>query len=184
MPIPVLFAEAQGLGALGINLPALIFEIINFAILFWILKRYAYKPILSALERRRKTIENSLKAAQEAQEERAAIDEQRVKIIAEAKAHGSEIVAQARAEAETKKNAIIGEAEQTAIHIVEQAKRETGRQLDVARKELAAEARKLVIAATSRLLGEKLDEKRDAVLIDKAFNEVGVEAEVGGGRRG
>ncbi|HEX7259830.1 MAG TPA: F0F1 ATP synthase subunit B [Candidatus Saccharimonadia bacterium] len=180
MPIPVLFAaetHSSGLGALGISVPALLFEIINFAILFWILKRYAYKPILNALERRRQTIENSLKAAAEAQAEKAAISKQRAEMLAEAKAHAADIISDARAEAETKKNAIISEAESTAVHIVEQAKRETGRQLEAARKELATEARKLVIAATSRLIGEKLDEKRDAELLEKAF-------ETAGGRRG
>ena len=54
MPFPVLFAaeSSGGLGALGINLSALLFELINFAILFWILKRFAYQPILNALEQR------------------------------------------------------------------------------------------------------------------------------------
>ncbi|HUC20804.1 MAG TPA: F0F1 ATP synthase subunit B [Candidatus Polarisedimenticolaceae bacterium] len=180
MPIPVLLAaesHSQGLGALGINLPALLFEIINFAILFWILKRYAYKPILNALENRRKTIENSLKAAEEARAEKASIEKQRAEILAKAKSHAAELISEARMEAETKKNAIISEAETTAVHIVEQAKRETTRQLEAARKELAHEARKLVIAATSRLIGEKLDEKRDAELLEKAF-------ETAGGRRG
>ncbi len=179
MPFPVLFAaetHSSGLGALGISLPALIFELINFAILFWVLRRYAYKPILGALERRRKTIEDSLKAAAEAQAEKAAISEQRTKILAEAKSHAAEIISEARLEAEKKKNGIISEAESSAEHIIEQAKRETTRQLEAARKELASEARTLVVAATSRLIEEKLDEKRDAALLEKAF--------VAAGRRG
>jgi len=176
--IPVLFADASGLGALGINLPALIFELINFGILYWILKRYAYKPIVTMLETRRRHIEDSLKAAAAAIAERNALEQERQEIIAKAKAHASEIVAEARGEAEVKKNGIIAEAEASADHIMEQAKRETGRQLAAAHDQLASEARGLVIAATSKLIDEKLDAKRDEKLVERAF------AAATGGRRG
>jgi F-type H+-transporting ATPase subunit b len=176
--LPVLFADSSGLGALGINLPALIFELINFGILYWILKRYAYKPIVTMLENRRRRIEESLKAAEAAIAERNALQQERQEIIAQAKARASEIVAEARGEAEVKKNGIIAEAEANADHIMEQAKRETERQLAAAHDQLAGEARELVIAATSRLIDEKLDAKRDEKLVEQAF------AATAGGRRG
>lgn len=182
MPIPVFLADSnQGLGALGINLPALLFELVNFGILYWILKRYAYKPIVDMLERRRKQIEDSLKAAEEALAERAALGKERQEIIAKAKAHAADIVAEARGEAEKQKNAIIADAESSADHIMEQAKRETDRQLATARTKLAGEARELVVAATSRLIDEKLDIKRDEKLVEKAFAAAGSS---GGARRG
>jgi F-type H+-transporting ATPase subunit b len=177
MPVTVLFADTQGLAALGINLPALIFELINFGILYWILKRYAYGPIVVMLERRRKHIEESLKAAEAAQADRAAIQQERQEIIARAKVHATEIVSEARSEAETKKAAIITESEATADHIIEQAKRETERQLTAAHDQLAHEARQLVVAATARLIDEKLDAERDAKLVERALQAVG-------GRRG
>jgi F-type H+-transporting ATPase subunit b len=179
MPIPLIAAESSGLASLGINLPALIFELINFGILFWILKRYAYKPIVDGLENRRKKIEESLKAAEAAQAEKASIEAERTKIIAEARKHAAEIVADARNEGETKKNEIIKEAEATAEHIVEQAKRETDRQLAAAHDQLLGEAKRLVVSATAALIEEKLDEKRDAELIDKAFKKATI-----GGKRG
>ncbi|HUC86799.1 MAG TPA: F0F1 ATP synthase subunit B [Candidatus Saccharimonadales bacterium] len=177
MPVPVLFADASGLGALGINLPALIFELINFGILYWILKRYAYGPIVTILERRRKHIEDSLKAAEAAQAERAAILQEHQEMIAKAKTRAAEIVSEARGDGETKKAAIITEAEKTAEHIVEQAKRETERQLKAAHDQLAGEARQLVVAATARLIDERLDAERDAKLVERAL-------ETAGGRRG
>lgn len=178
MPLPVLFAaKSSGLAELGISLPALLFELINFGILFWVLKRYAYGPIVKTLENRRRHIEESLKAADAALAERAKIADERQEIIAKAKAHATEIVSEARGEAETKKSSIIAEAESTAEHIVEQAKRETDRQLAAAHDQLSSEARKLVVAATSELIDEKLDAAKDAKLIEKAFAAAG-------GRRG
>jgi F-type H+-transporting ATPase subunit b len=176
--IPVLLADTTGLGALGINLPSLIFELINFGILYWVLKRYAYKPIVTMLENRRRRIEESLKAAEAAVAERNALQQERQEIIAKAKAHATELVAEARAEAELKKNGIIAEAEAAADHIMEQAKRETERQLAAAHDQLATEARGLVIAATSKLIDEKLDARRDEKLVEQAF------AAATGGRRG
>ncbi len=178
MPFPVFFGDASGLAALGVNLPALIFELINFGILYWILKRYAYGPIVTMLENRRHRIEESLKAAEAAVAERDALSKERQEIIAKAKAHASEIVSDARGEAEKQKSTILAEAEASADHIMEQAKRETERQLAAAHDKLASEARELVIAATSKLLDEKMDAKRDESLVERAF------AAATGGRRG
>ena len=172
MPIPVLLAaesSSTGLAALGISLPHLIFELINFAILFWLLKRYAYKPIVNALENRRKFIADSLAEADAARSERDKVVAERVEILEKARQHAAAIVTDARKEAEAKKNEIIADAESTADHIVEQAKRETDRQLDEARKKLEQEARELVVSATSALINEKLDPEKDSALIEKSL---------------
>src|SRR4051812_27075775 len=169
MPIPVsLAAESTGLGALGISLPHLIFELINFGILYWILKRYAYAPIINALEKRRKFIERSLAEADAARTERDKVMAERTEILEKARKHAAEIASEAAREAEARKNQVLSEAEATAEHIIEQAKRETERQLAEAREQLAKEARDLIVRATSVLINEELDPKKDSELIDRA----------------
>jgi len=49
----------------GINPLLLLAQVVNFAVLLFILKRFLYKPILKVLEERKKRIEESLKNAEE-----------------------------------------------------------------------------------------------------------------------
>src|SRR5688572_8856669 len=69
-------AAPGGLGAIGIDGKALVFQLINFAILLFVLKKVAYKPILKALGDRQKKIDESIKAAAEIERSRQEIAEE------------------------------------------------------------------------------------------------------------
>lgn len=171
MPFHVLLAAegGQGLAALGINLPALLFELINFGILFWVLKRYAYGPIVTALENRRKAIEDSLAQAEAAAARQKDAEAERTKVLEQARKRAAEIKAEALSDADVRRGAVIQEAEQTAEHIVAQAKREADRALREAREQLEGEVRDLVVAATSVVIDERLDAKRDESLLNRSL---------------
>src|SRR3990167_10277133 len=83
--------SSGGIGAIGIDGKALLFQIINFAILLVILRSVAYKPILKALERRRKTIENSLKQAKEIEAANQALAGKQEKLLAKARSEADAI---------------------------------------------------------------------------------------------
>ncbi len=91
--------SSGGLGAIGIDGKALMFQIINFVILFFILKKVAYKPILGLLEERRKRIDESLKLADETTEAHAKAEAEMVKLLAKARSKAETIAARTRDEA-------------------------------------------------------------------------------------
>ena len=84
--IPLVFAEAaaanaeqahetaSGLGALGISPSAFVIQLITFAIVFMLLKKFAFKPIARMLEERRKVIDDGVKMGQKLEKERAKLD--------------------------------------------------------------------------------------------------------------
>jgi F-type H+-transporting ATPase subunit b len=157
---------------LGINLGAILIQIASFGILFVVLRAWVYKPLLGQMERRRKTIAQGLEDARVASEARANAERESNQILNEAQAKAAEIVREATARAEvaakevrTASDAEAAKARDTALAEVQQ---ERDRVLSDVRGQIAA----LSIAATQKLIGESLDEKRQHTLLDEFFTGV------------
>ncbi len=157
---------------LGINLGYLIVHTLNFLIIMLILSALAYKPILKALENRRQKIAQSMEDARVAAEARANAEKDAAKIIADAQAKASQMVRDATERAETAakdvRAATEAEAGKTREAALAEVQEERNRILGDLRGQVAA----LSIAATQKLLGEGLDEKRQHALIDEFFSGV------------
>lgn len=172
----VLFAateKAEGLAALGINGGALIFQLINFAILYWVLQRYAFPPILGLLEKRRKAIEASLQQAQAAKLEAQEAQSERNKVLADAKAQAKQLIAEARLEAEQEAKQIVDQARGAAQAAVAQGERHLASQQAKAQQELLREASEVVASATAEVTRGELTPKADAAGIRKALSGAG-----------
>lgn len=167
----ILAAESSGgIGSIGLNAGSLLFQLINFAILFWILKKVAYKPILKVLEDRRKRIEESLKMAQQIEDNQKRLAEEQAEALKKARVEAAEIVAKTRTEAAE----ILKEAEIKALKqaekLVEQAESKLEQDVENARKGLKREVAGLVVAATEAVLEEKVDSAKDETLINRAVS--------------
>ncbi len=158
--------------ALGINLGYILVQIFAFAILFIILKAWVYTPLVDMLENRREMIAKGLEDANVAAEARANAEAKAETILNEAQAKASEVVREGSTKAEdaVKDIKIAAEAEATEIKkkAVEDAEKEREALLGEVRGQVAA----LAMAATQKLLGEALDEKRQHVLIDEFFSGI------------
>ena len=109
----------------GIGL--LFWMLITFTTVLFLLKKFAWKPILGTLKEREDTIEEALRSADKAREEMAKLNAENEKIIAQAKeeskkilseayAHNHEIVSNAKAEAQEEADKIIATARVTIEH--------------------------------------------------------------------
>lgn len=158
--------------ALGLNLGYLLVQVLNFAIIFVVLRAWVYKPVLNLLEKRRLAIAQGLEDARVAAEARANAEKEAEKILADAQAKASEIVREAseRAEAIAKdiRAAAEAEAAKTREEAVAEAEVERNRILGELRNQVAA----LAIAAAQKLIGEALDESRQRDLIASFFSGI------------
>lgn len=164
------FADSSsGIGALGLNLTSFLIQLGTFIIAFLVLRKWAFKPILEVLRQRRETIEQGVALGEKMQKDQAemeqkvaqALHEARVqadKIVAEASNRGRQAVAEAEAKAKEKSEAIIASAEERI-----------DQNIKIARGKLEKELSGLVAEATEAVIGEKVDAKKDASLIDKAL---------------
>ncbi len=158
--------------ALGINLGYLLVQVFNFLILFVVLRKWVFIPIVELLERRRSTMEQGLQDAREAAEARANAEEEAESILDEARQEAAKIVREAGERAGNTAIDIKNEAERQAMHIREVAKEESEQAKIQALRDLRGQVAALAIAAAQKVIGESLDEKRQRALIDDFFSGV------------
>jgi F-type H+-transporting ATPase subunit b len=168
------FADSSsGIGALGLNLTSFLIQLGTFIIAFLVLRRWAFKPILKVLQQRRETIEQGVALGEKMQKEQAELEQKVAQTLREARAQADQIIAEAgergrqvMADAEAK-------AKQKAETIMAAAEDRIDQDLKLARRQLEAELSGLVAEATEAVIGEKIDDKKDAALIDKALRSSG-----------
>lgn len=157
---------------LGINLPFLLVQIVNLIIVYTVVAKWVVGPIGSMLEKRRENIAQGLEDARVAAEARANAEKDAAKIIADAQAEASKVVREANERAQGVAKEVKSEAEAEAVKAREaalaEAEVERARILGDLRGQVAA----LSIAATQKLVGEALDEKRQHALLDEFFSGV------------
>jgi F-type H+-transporting ATPase subunit b len=157
---------------LGLNLGALIFQILNFTIVCILLYAWAYKPMIRMLNNRKEKIARGLEDARIASEARANAEQDAARIMSEAQNKASQLIREStdRSEAaalEIRANAEAEVAKQREAALAE-VQLERDRMLGDLRNQIAA----LAIAAAQKLVGESLDEKRQHTLIDEFFSGV------------
>ena len=160
-----------GLGSLGINTGALLFQLINFAILYWILQRYVFPAILRLLNSRRERIEKSLADAEAATAARAEAETERDELLREAREQAKAIVATAREEAKVDASKILDDARATARAAGEQSQAKLAADVAAARRQLMEEMREVVAVATAEVTRGELRPPEDSAIISKALKE-------------
>ncbi len=157
---------------LGLNLGYLLVQIFNFLIIFVVLKQWVYKPLLTMMDKRRETTAQGLEDARIAAEARANAEIEAAKLIADAQAKANEAVREA-----AEREAVVAREIKTAAEADAAKAREASlADAELERDRLFADMRgqiaALAIAATQKLIGEALDEKRQHALIDEFFSGV------------
>jgi len=137
---------------LSIEPGLLIWTIITFIVLLIVLRKVAWKPLLTALEQREDTIRNSLEEAQRARREAEQILAENQRILAEATRESVRIIEQGRVEAERLRTSITEQTQIEARRLIDDARREITRERQLAIQELKATAADLALAAAGRLL--------------------------------
>lgn len=157
---------------LGINLTVLIAQIVNFALLFFILRAVAYKPMLKFLDGRREKIAKGLEDARKAEARLANIEADYSKRMDEARAEGQKTVAEMTANAEKQASAIIAKANEDAARIKAQSQEEALLERNKALADLRTQVVALSMAAANKLVGEAMDATRQRALVDEFFSGV------------
>lgn len=157
---------------LGIEPSLLLAQIINFAVILFVMQRLLYKPILKMLDKRRREIEAGLKLTQKLTDDEAKMQQKKEKILDEAKGEGRVIIAEAQKDAKNEAKEILAEAHKQASEIIEKGKLET----ISLRKEMEKEVQKatvdLATAMSRRLLSTAMSDESAHVLIKKHLREL------------
>ena len=150
-----------------------IFEIIAFILMIVILGRWAYPFVMSVAEARQRQIAEQLAAAERARQEAEAHLASVDAGLQEARARAAEIIEGAGRSAEQLRAELRARAEEDARRITENATREIEAERRRAIDSVRGEVADLVVAATEKVVGETLDDRRHRSLIEQAIAQVG-----------
>jgi len=158
-------AEAGGNPLFNIDIGLSIWTIVVFLALLWVLRRFAWKPILGALEAREKRIEEAIAAAARLREEaeQALVEHRRQ--LAQAREQAQHILAESRQAAERLGQEMEERARRESSEILERVQREIQREREQAIDALRREAVELAVAAAARLLHRNLNSESDRALV-------------------
>lgn len=170
--LPVYFASEaaaeEGL-PLGLSASAFLVQLITFIFVFFVLKKFAFKPIVKLLEKRRQTIEDGVLLGEKMEKREAHLEEEAAAVIREARHDADRIIANAHKESRE----VLREAEKTAKvktdALIKDAEERIEENTDRARRSLEKDIVNLVSEATEAVVHEKVDAKKDAELIDRAM---------------
>jgi F-type H+-transporting ATPase subunit b len=160
-----------GLANLGINVPTLLAQIINFIILFGLLYLVAYKPIMRMLDERSKKIKDSMEQTEHIKQQAERAEEEAKKRIDAAAKEGQEAVARAVKTGEEVKKEAQEQAKQEADALIARARSEIQHERDEAIDELREEFADITIEAAGKVIDRTLDKKAHREIIKKVLDE-------------
>ena len=134
----------------------LLFQIINTVILFLVLKKLLFKPVLNIIEKRENMIQDDLATGAKAKNEGIALKKEYEEKVSLAKEEGKEIIKQAEASS-----------------LKSKATKEIAQQKEQAIAEIRNDISDIAILAASKVLEEDIDKSKHEDLIQKFIKEVG-----------
>jgi F-type H+-transporting ATPase subunit b len=137
-----------------------------FALLFVLLKKFAWPSILRTTEERERAIAAQLAEAERNRAESAKLLEEQKELLAEARTSTKQLLLDARAAADRERAVALEKTKQEQEELLERARREIASERDRAVEELRREAVDLSLAAAGKLIGERLTGEADRRLIE------------------
>jgi F-type H+-transporting ATPase subunit b len=152
-----------------------IWTIITFLVLLTLLAKFAWGPLLKALESRQEMIRKSLDDAEEARRELERLHLESAQILKQARVQGESIMSQSRSDAERLREELKQKARAEADTIVRTAGRQIQLETAQALQQIRREAADLSVMIASKLIQRNLSKEDNDRLIDEALKQVGAQ---------
>lgn len=147
-------------------------QAIAFFFFVWFCMKYVWPPLTGALRERQKKIADGLDAADRASRDLELAKEKSAQALREGKEQAAAIIEQANKRA----NQIVDDAKEQAIsegvRLKEAAKAEIDQEVNRAKEALRAQVAALAVAGAEKILGQSVDAKASAELVDKLAAEL------------
>lgn len=157
-----------------IHLSKILATIINFGILYLILKHYLFKPVNNAIDSRQNEIISNINKAEEDRIKAEELRKENEDKLRQAKQEGKTIVEDYKVKADKVSSDILQEARQEAEVIIERAKVEAEREKEKAADEVKTQVIDLAVLLSSKALEESVNEEQHRRLIKDFIAKVGI----------
>jgi F-type H+-transporting ATPase subunit b len=149
-----------------------IWTILVFVVLLAILRKMAWKPIITSIEERDKTIKASLDQAARIQEETKRLGEEQNRILAAARSEANSLLQSSRQAADELRRKLEQSAQEEKARIVASAQTEIEASKRAAMADLRRTTAELSIQIAEKLIQANMDDTKQRTLVDKLINEV------------
>jgi F-type H+-transporting ATPase subunit b len=149
-----------------------IWTIVTFLVLVAALAKFAWRPLLDALERRQESIRKSLDDAQKAKQELERLHVESQKILAAARTEADQILSATRSDANRFREELKQKAQQEASGIIKNAERQIEMETARALQQIRAEAVDISVAIASKLLERNVSKEDNERLIEETFRQI------------
>ena len=170
--IGVLASGGGGGSLLDVNPGLIVWTLVTFILLLVLLKKVAWKPILTALDNRAKGIEDSLNRAEKANEEAQKILDENRASLSKAEEESKKIIDQSRSYGDGLKEQMLKESKIQAQKIISDATDEIERQKQSAFEELKNQIAEISVNAAEKIMKESIDMEKNKQLVNKYLNEI------------
>ena len=157
---------AESGSPLSLDPAVLLLQIVGFAILFLLLRRYLFGPLLEVIRQREREVEEGLKASKRAKEELARVDEEKARVLTEAREQGREQVRRAVKEGEEARERLLSDAREETKGLRQRAREAVELEREEAMIQLRREVVDLALLAASQAVVGRLDEKQQRAVVD------------------
>jgi len=149
-----------------------IWTIVVFLVLLTLLGKFAWRPLLEALDTRQAAIRKSLDDAQQAARELERLTQESAEILRTARGEAESIVSRSRVDAERLREETKQKARVEADYIVRDAQRQIQLQTGQALQQIRKEAAELSVSIASKILQRNVTKEDNERLIDDALKQI------------
>ena len=154
------------------NLGLIVWTVVTFLLLAFILKKFAWGPILATIDAREKAIKEALESSRQARE---AADEALAKnkeMVAQARAEAARLVSEGQKEAEKIRAELLEKARGDATNVLEQGRKQIELETKQAVAQLKGTVVEVALEAASKLIRSSLDEPKHRQLVEQYLEEL------------
>lgn len=158
----------------GVDPILLAAQIVNFLIILWLLKKFAYKPIFQMLQKRKNLIEEGVTNARKSEEALEKALEKEKEILKKAHAASQEVLIDAQKQAGDIIRFAEEQAKERVAKMLDDAKKEIAQQTEIAEKQLSKHTARLAVAMLKKSLDSLVDSKTQKEVVSKVLKHLTV----------
>jgi F-type H+-transporting ATPase subunit b len=150
-------------------------SLVQFLILYWLLRRFLWGPVTKTLDTRALKIREGLDLAEQAKQDRERLKQEVEEVLAKARQEATAIADRTTAAAEAAAAQLRVEARADADRIREKGRLDAQSLHDQALAQLRGEVASMVVLAASRLLGREINAEQHRALIEQSLSDAGAD---------
>jgi F-type H+-transporting ATPase subunit b len=147
-------------------------QIINFIIIFWLLKKFLYKPVLKLLEERKHKIESGLKNAEEAEKKLLEAVEKEENILRKAQTEAKKMIDEAIKEADEQRIRAEESTKQQVALMLKDARDQIKEESSAASRKLESQVGKLAVEFLEKSVKDLFGEKEEKAIMKTALKKI------------